>query len=806
MLDGACRIPQLVQRAADLGMSAVGLTDHGSMAGAVELYKAASKIGIKPLLGCEVYVVARPAPAQARRGRARLEPSHAARRDDRRLPQPRQALHARLPRGLLLQASRRLRAARALRRRPDLPLGLHGRRHLPGAAAGRRAGRARRARPARLDLRRGGRLRRAAGRRHARARRDQPGPPAHRRRRRPARRRHRRRALPARRGRRPARRAALHPDERAARRPEPLPLRDQGVLSQDPGRDARADGALGRQPAGPTLEIAERCNVELELGTLRLPRFDEANGDSFGMLAPALRGGARAALRAHRRRDPRAARVRAADDRRDGLRRLLPDRLGLRALRQEERRHRRPRPRLGGRLARRLLPADHRPRPDRERPALRALPEPGPQVHARHRHRLLGAGPRARVRVRHREVRPRPRGADHHVLEAAGEGVRARRRPRDGHALRRRRPHREADPRGPGRQPGRLHEAEPGAREGVRGGRVRAPDRRDGAAARGPDARRLDPRRGRRDRRPPAHGVPAAAAEGQRRGRRHAVHDERRRGARPAQDGLPRPAQPRRHRRRRAHRARVRGHRPRRSLRPADGRPADLRHAGARRHARRLPVRVVGHARRAAPGQADLLRRPRRARRAVPAGPDAEHPAVRAAQERPGADDLPAPEARGGARRDHGHHGVPGAVDADRQGHRRLHARRGRRSAQGDRQEGQGADGLARAEVPRGLHQERHHGRGREEPLGRQRALRRLLVQQGARRLLRADRLPDRLPQGELPGALHGGADLVRHVDEGQGAVLRRREHEHGHRRAAARRQHAPARTSWSSTARSASA
>ena len=57
VLDGACRIPQLVQRAADLGMPAVGLTDHGSMAGAVELYKAAGKAGIKPLLGCEVYVV-----------------------------------------------------------------------------------------------------------------------------------------------------------------------------------------------------------------------------------------------------------------------------------------------------------------------------------------------------------------------------------------------------------------------------------------------------------------------------------------------------------------------------------------------------------------------------------------------------------------------------------------------------------------------------------------------------------------------------------------------------------------------------
>ena len=57
ILDGACRIGPLVERAAELGMPAVGLTDHGSMAGAVELYRAAAKAGIKPLLGCEMYVV-----------------------------------------------------------------------------------------------------------------------------------------------------------------------------------------------------------------------------------------------------------------------------------------------------------------------------------------------------------------------------------------------------------------------------------------------------------------------------------------------------------------------------------------------------------------------------------------------------------------------------------------------------------------------------------------------------------------------------------------------------------------------------
>jgi DNA polymerase-3 subunit alpha len=56
ILDGACRISDLAKRAAELDMPAVSLTDHGSLAGAVELMKAAKKEGIKPVIGCEVYV------------------------------------------------------------------------------------------------------------------------------------------------------------------------------------------------------------------------------------------------------------------------------------------------------------------------------------------------------------------------------------------------------------------------------------------------------------------------------------------------------------------------------------------------------------------------------------------------------------------------------------------------------------------------------------------------------------------------------------------------------------------------------
>jgi DNA polymerase III subunit alpha len=57
LLDGACKIEGLVERAAAFGQPALGLTDHGVMNGAVELYKACKKAGIKPIIGCEVYFV-----------------------------------------------------------------------------------------------------------------------------------------------------------------------------------------------------------------------------------------------------------------------------------------------------------------------------------------------------------------------------------------------------------------------------------------------------------------------------------------------------------------------------------------------------------------------------------------------------------------------------------------------------------------------------------------------------------------------------------------------------------------------------
>ncbi len=57
LLDGACKIEALAERAAKFSQPALGLTDHGVMNGAVELYKACKKHGVKPIIGCEIYLV-----------------------------------------------------------------------------------------------------------------------------------------------------------------------------------------------------------------------------------------------------------------------------------------------------------------------------------------------------------------------------------------------------------------------------------------------------------------------------------------------------------------------------------------------------------------------------------------------------------------------------------------------------------------------------------------------------------------------------------------------------------------------------
>ncbi len=74
LLDGAARLGALVERAKALGQSAIAVTDHGVLAGAIEFYEAATAAGIKPIIGCEVYMAARS--RLQKEGRADRDPSH----------------------------------------------------------------------------------------------------------------------------------------------------------------------------------------------------------------------------------------------------------------------------------------------------------------------------------------------------------------------------------------------------------------------------------------------------------------------------------------------------------------------------------------------------------------------------------------------------------------------------------------------------------------------------------------------------------------------------------------------------------
>src|SRR5260221_13774084 len=56
LLDGACRLDRLVDKAHELKFPALAITDHGGLYGAIDFYQAARAKGIKPIIGCEVYV------------------------------------------------------------------------------------------------------------------------------------------------------------------------------------------------------------------------------------------------------------------------------------------------------------------------------------------------------------------------------------------------------------------------------------------------------------------------------------------------------------------------------------------------------------------------------------------------------------------------------------------------------------------------------------------------------------------------------------------------------------------------------
>ncbi|MDE7365786.1 MAG: PHP domain-containing protein, partial [Lachnospiraceae bacterium] len=56
LLDGASKIKELAARTKELGMDSIAITDHGVMYGVIDFYRACREIGIKPIIGCEIYV------------------------------------------------------------------------------------------------------------------------------------------------------------------------------------------------------------------------------------------------------------------------------------------------------------------------------------------------------------------------------------------------------------------------------------------------------------------------------------------------------------------------------------------------------------------------------------------------------------------------------------------------------------------------------------------------------------------------------------------------------------------------------
>ena len=69
LLDGSCKIKELTARAKELGMDSMAITDHGVMYGVIDFYRAAREVGIKPIIGCEVYVTVPDLTEKPRTGR-----------------------------------------------------------------------------------------------------------------------------------------------------------------------------------------------------------------------------------------------------------------------------------------------------------------------------------------------------------------------------------------------------------------------------------------------------------------------------------------------------------------------------------------------------------------------------------------------------------------------------------------------------------------------------------------------------------------------------------------------------------------
>ena len=415
ILDGACRIPALAARAAELEMPAVALTDHGSLAGAVELYRECGKHGVKPVLGCEVYV----ADDRHRQAKGYAHLTLLAETNEGY--------------GNLIKLSS-LGYLEGYYYKPRVDWELLERHSkgivaLSGCLSGRVCKALEESRPqdAAADL---DRLAQVFGRDSTYVEIQNAGL---------------------------AEQQRINPELVKLATTAGLPLVATGDVHYLRHEDALAHEALLCIQSGDSLKNPDhwkfdtdqfffksqaemlldfagpRGRARAHARDRRALHGDARAGPDPAAVVPDARGprrvrvprgarggGAPQPLPATDAGARRAARIRAEDDPRDGLRRLLPDRLGPHLVRARERHQRRPGTRIDRRLARRLLPGHHRGRPDEVRPALRAHAEPGAEVHARHRHRLRRSRARPRDQLRRREVRARPRRADHHLRDDDG--------------------------------------------------------------------------------------------------------------------------------------------------------------------------------------------------------------------------------------------------------------------------------------------------------------------------------------------------------------------------------------------------
>ena len=445
LLDGACNIEDLARRAAEFGQPALGLTDHGVMNGAVELYKACRKHDVKPILGCEIYLV----DDHTNRSSGRVERNHltllaASDVGYRNLVKLSsegflEGLHRGKPNLDMAQLAARGEGIIALtgclasrfcqrlvdgrddeaRAHVDDLMNAFGRDNVyfevqkNGIADQEKAneGIVRIAREV-------GRPLVGTGDVHYLRREDY----------------HHHTAL-----------LCVQTKSTLAAPKMTFDTNEFFLRSSEEMVEAFAEWP---EAIASTLEIAERCDVTIELGRQLIPRYLPEGEDERAYLRERVMEGLRA-----RYGDP----VPSAAVERAEMELAVIDRMGYNAyflivwdfVKWAKDNGIAVGPGRGSAagLDRRLHAAHHRRRSAALRPALRALPQPRARVDAGYRHRLLGARARARHAVRGREVRARVGRADHHLRQDVPARRDPRRRARAGSRLRDRRSPGQAHPR-----------------------------------------------------------------------------------------------------------------------------------------------------------------------------------------------------------------------------------------------------------------------------------------------------------------------------------------------------------------------